>query len=353
MRKILRFFLARPLTWIGNYLSTAPKPVTVFRSLSNLYYSKKDLLLQRLKIIEVEIQKEKFVVFSDQHKGNESWADDFNGGCEKNYIAALTYYNGLNYNFVNLGDSEEMWKFTPQEILKPNAAAFKAEAAFQPLRYYKTFGNHDVIWKNPLDVTLLLKDYFQMPLPVYEGILLQVKDLSAPLEILMTHGHQGDVMSDNNDVSTWIVAHIWMPLQRYLRLNINTPSKDLTLRNRHNKLMHEWSSRKKNLLLITGHTHKPVFASGRYSSHPDNKIDTPEAGGSEKPCYFNTGCCCYNDGDITGIEIDEGCIRLVKWFNEETTPQRMVLEEHKLEDVLKDLAESQQKIPASPLPGRT
>lgn len=245
MRKILRSILRRPLTWIADYFSNAPKPLAVFRSLSHLYYSHKNLLVERLKIVEIEVNKDKFIVFSDQHKGNKSWADDFNGGCEKNYIAALNFYNSENYNLVNLGDSEEMWKFSPQEIIQPNKPSLDAEAAFQPMRYYKTFGNHDIIWKNPIDVALLLKDNFDMPLKVYEGVLLKVKDLGVPLDILLTHGHQGDVMSDNNDFSTWVIAHLWMPVQRYLRLNINAPSKDLTLRNRHNKLMHEWSSRKR------------------------------------------------------------------------------------------------------------
>lgn len=31
------------------------------------------------------------------------------------------------------------------------------------------------------------------------------------------------------------------------------------------------------------------------------------------PSYFNTGCCCFSDGDITGIEIEGDSIRLVKW----------------------------------------
>jgi hypothetical protein len=29
--------------------------------------------------------------------------------------------------------------------------------------------------------------------------------------------------------------------------------------------------------------------------------------------YFNTGCC-VNPGYLTGIEIQNGCISLVKWF---------------------------------------
>jgi hypothetical protein len=44
-----------------------------------------------------------------------------------------------------------------------------------------------------------------------------------------------------------------------------------------------------------------------------------------RSCYFNTGCCVFEDGDITGIEIDGGIeasaekdgqpaeMRLVKW----------------------------------------
>ena len=56
-----------------------------------------------------------------------------------------------------------------------------------------------------------------------------------------------------------------------------------------------------------------------------------------KPSYFNTGCCCFSDGDITGIEIAEGCIRLIKWTLIDEKPQRMVLEERTLGAVAKEL----------------
>ena len=143
-------------------------------------------------------------------------------------------------------------------------------------------------------------------------------------------------MSDNNAFSTWIVAHIWAPIQRYLRINVNTPSKDDALRNKHNKLMHEWSSRRKNVLLVTGHTHNPVFASGKYSNHPSNAIET-ETTEKLRPTYFNTGCCCFSDGDITGIEIADGFIRLVKWYNENAISKRKVLEEIGWAKLLNDL----------------
>ena len=59
-----------------------------------------------------------------------------------------------------------------------------------------------------------------------------------------------------------------------------------------------------------------------------------------KPSYFNTGCCCYNDGDITGIEIDEDCIRLIKWNSKGGKPVRMILEEAALAELLEAMANS-------------
>jgi glutamine amidotransferase-like uncharacterized protein len=133
------------------------------------------------------------------------------------------------------------------------------------------------------------------------------------------------------------VAHIWMPMQRFLRININSASKDFSLRNLHNKMMYEWSSKRRNLLLITGHTHQPVFASGRYYNHPANKIDTELEHTDLFPSYFNSGCCCFDDGDITGIEIADGFIRLVKWYDEEHGSKRKVLEEIAFEKLVEDL----------------
>ncbi|HRE53112.1 MAG TPA: metallophosphoesterase, partial [Flavitalea sp.] len=49
-----------------------------------------------------------------------------------------------------------------------------------------------------------------------------------------------------------------------------------------------------------------------------------------KPSYFNTGCCCFSDGDMTGIEIENGFIRLVKWKANGKAGTRAVLEESPL-----------------------
>jgi hypothetical protein len=53
-----------------------------------------------------------------------------------------------------------------------------------------------------------------------------------------------------------------------------------------------------------------------------------------KPTYFNSGCCCFSDGDITGIEIEEGFIRLIKWEQENGRSERCVLEEKSLSELI-------------------
>jgi hypothetical protein len=126
------------------------------------------------------------------------------------------------------------------------------------------------------------------------------------------------------------------------------------------------------LVLIAGHTHRPVFESLTHEGqieeditttetllkdYPENKTYTEQLShleaelewvraqqiqqpheGSEiaqtKPSYFNTGCCCYRDGDITGIEITAGEIRLVRWPSDDDQPKRKVLAHALMEDDL-------------------
>jgi hypothetical protein len=56
-----------------------------------------------------------------------------------------------------------------------------------------------------------------------------------------------------------------------------------------------------------------------------------------KHSYFNSGCCCYNDSDITGIEIADGKIALIKWHWVNNTSERVVLEETELKKIIDDL----------------
>jgi len=341
LKRFLKKILGPLLTRIASGAS-APDKKDVFKSLSKLLNDLNKKKSNRGITLDVDFTKNKFIIFSDHHKGNKDPGDDFASN-EKNYLAALDFYFNNHFNYINLGDSEELWKYKAGEVISKNGKALASEARFhEQKKFYKTFGNHDLTWKNKLDVDIWFRGIFILPLPVFEGLILKFKIDNKPLSVFVTHGHQGDKMSDNNGFSTWLVSHIWRPLQRYLDINVNTPAKDYVLRDRHNIMMYEWSKCRKNLLLITGHTHKPVFASGLYSNHPSNKIYDDKITGKDKrdklsPSYFNSGCCCYNDDDITGIEISEDKIALIKWHWVNNRSEKVVLEEAYLKKIINDL----------------
>ncbi len=46
-----------------------------------------------------------------------------------------------------------------------------------------------------------------------------------------------------------------------LDINTNNPSTNDNLKTLHNMYMYDWSAAQKNTLLVTGHTHQPVFNS--------------------------------------------------------------------------------------------
>jgi hypothetical protein len=219
-------------------------------------------------------------------------------------------------------------------------------------------------WQNDPFAPLVLKEIYGSDLPIYEGVVLQTIIEGKKLNIFCTHGHQGDAVSDGNWFSKFFVSKIWAPLQSYLKINPNTPAYDANLKTVHNTLMYEWSAQQQNLLLITGHTHQPVFESlthierlyrqllfarkvgdqGMINSLQDEiqrrKFEYATIGEeylSLLPGYFNSGCCCYDDGVITGIEIAEGCLRLIKWSNLEGKPQRTLLEESSLQELMVEI----------------
>jgi predicted phosphodiesterase len=322
MRKLLQFLLRKPITWLVNHFTGAPQKNNIFKALKKLYLpSAPATATLRLPFTT----NEKFIIFSDHHKGAKNGADDFWNN-EPIYVKALNHYNQNNYQLILLGDVEELWENKIDEVLLYNQTSINHEQQFaQRSALHKVFGNHDIFWKLQSNQTKHLANFTGATMPVFEAIILQ----HPLLNLFCTHGHQGDTLSDNNPTSAWFVANIWAPLQRYLKLNPNQLSKDDLLKNKHNKIMHQWAASQKNTVLITGHTHKPVFASGVFSNHPNNQIGINNI---TKPVYFNTGCCCFNDGDITGIEITFTEIALVKWHA--ASGQKIVLETTELKNLV-------------------
>jgi predicted phosphodiesterase len=286
-------------------------------------------------------------------------------GAESTYVAALEFYNTDSFHFISLGDSEELWENTLLQVRKHNKLSFEAEKKFAArLAFTKVFGNHDLDWEIDPLTSKFLEEIYAVPVVALEGVMLQTTVAGKPLSILCTHGHQGDLQSDGNWFSKFFISKIWAPLQAYLRINPNTPAYDKELKTTHNRIMYEWSSFQQNLLLITGHTHQPVFESlthterlhrQRQQAMHEHNPEWAQALETEiqwrstedsylspnylrmKPSYYNSGCCCYSDGDITGIEIADGNIRLIKWKTKNSKPERQVLEEVSLEKLVREL----------------
>jgi UDP-2,3-diacylglucosamine pyrophosphatase LpxH len=359
MRKLLQRLLSAWIIRMSNKLGSRPDRKRIHDALSTLYKTINTEPGKRGLIFEIT-NADKFIILSDQHKGARDYADDFSLA-EKNYLKALEYYNQQNFHYINLGDSEELWENLIESVINHNKNTFEAEKAFIAKdRFTKIFGNHDLYWDNDPLAGFNLNRIYGKKIRIYEGAILRMPIGDNKFDIFLTHGHQGDLQSDGNWFSKWFVSTIWAPLQAYLQINPNTPAYDNQLKTAHNTMMYSWIVEQHNKALITGHTHQPVFASLTHLERIYVKLskakkekntkeltflngelhkrikegDKPPRLGKYKPGYFNSGCCCFSDGDITGIEIENGLIRLIKWsYHKNTTPERIVLEEMKLSDL--------------------
>jgi Calcineurin-like phosphoesterase len=325
---------------------------------------------------EVDLNTTKIIVFSDHHKGSRDGADDFRG-CERAYAAALAYYLEEGFRLIALGDVEELWECSPNEVVKAYPEILELEGEFHAAgRYDRLWGNHDLQWSDAGDVAKYLQTFYP-GLHVREALKLRVVRGGERLGLLFfAHGHQGTLDSDRWAwLSKPVVRHVWRPLQRRLNMRSTNPSRNFQLRQRHDEAMFSWArNHPQKPVLIAGHTHRPVFWTSQApvekseaelaqeletlrasEGQPDvekvaelhARLEYVRAERREKgpppiaidpPCYFNTGCCSFGDGDVTGIEIAEGEIRLVRWPDDQDDPVPKRLVKAKLAEVFERVA---------------
>jgi UDP-2,3-diacylglucosamine pyrophosphatase LpxH len=322
----------------------------------------------------LDISNGRFIIFSDHHKGGRNGADDFKV-CERAYNAALAYYDRLKYTLIVLGDVEELWEEQAKTVLKSYPHTLELEGRFHhDGRYMRFWGNHDDAWSHAdLVEQLLMPALGGGHLKVYESLILHARDGEEELgRLFLVHGHQGTPSSDRNAPMTrFLIRYLWRPFQRIFKVPANTPAKDFILRYNHESAMYSWSERQQKVVLIAGHTHRPVFKSEsqeeivrkslmaaevKLAKRPDNlklQQETAELSAElewilaqnqqspkdmpiiefKRPSYFNTGCCAFLDGDVTGLEFSDGEIRLVRWPDDEDFPRPKVLVKARLKDV--------------------
>jgi len=307
----------------------------------------------------------RYVIFSDHHKGGRSGADDFLP-CEQTYLAALDHYADQGYTLIILGDAEELWEEPIRKAVDSYRNVFAQESRFHPHRLIRVYGNHDIPWQSPDTVAHYLHEIF--PDIIYRENLLFRYNAGQPGggEIFLVHGHQGTIESDFLAPVASRVLPLYRVIQHHTGIGYTTPAQDACLRSKHDNRLYRWVSRQRKLILIAGHTHRPVWSSKTHldklteelyelfrldeDQRPDDyealvekkkqeierkRAEFPPCDDMAKtlPAYFNTGCCSFVDGDITGLELQNGVLRLIKWSSLKGPAARTVLEENSLKNI--------------------
>lgn len=244
----------------------------------------------------------KYILFSDCHRGTGSANDNFLKN-EFLYLAALNYYFQRNFTYLELGDGDELWENRSiRRIKEAHQRTFELLSRYYANgRMYAVHGNHDIVKQNPKYLKKHFHSYFcsqrmcEFPLfpdiTFYSGIILQ--DSLRKKDIYLTHGHQSDLLNSTLwPLSRFLVRYVWKPLERLGIPDPTSAAKNNKRKKESEQVLADWA-RKNRHILIAGHTHHPMT-------------------GSASSPYFNTGSCVSPDS-ITGIEIEDRRITLVKW----------------------------------------
>jgi len=317
---------------------------------------------RRAKKLDFDPVSSRFIFLSDSHKWDRSGVDFFSA-VEPVYLGALDYYNSNQFTLVLLGDIEEGAGDKLPHVLKSYPGTFSIEKKFLPNRYMRIYGNHDHDWKKD-DVRLLLDNIMDFKVEVWPALLLGGN-------IMVVHGHEGDLFSDELHNITQVILRWFKKIVERIFGKSPSAAENSRVRSSRAKLLYKWGKRNR-MIVIAGHTHLAYFESIsltriRYKAihNLEKTLQTgPQVNISVKkrdelvrmkrfrtvhdhfwkkneslpegslPLYFNTGCCKYEDG-LTGIEIAEGRISLVKWtYVSGGAPNREVLASRRISEIL-------------------
>lgn len=252
----------------------------------------------------------KFIFFSDCHRGDNSWADDFAHN-QNLFFYALDHYYSKGFTYIEIGDGDELWENKEfADIRRAYSHVFwKMSEFYEAERLYLVWGNHDIERRDQKKVeeTLGRKCYnvrtgemerlfegIKVGEEIVEGLVLQHS--ATGNNIFLVHGHQADPINDRWWwLSRFLVRHLWRHLQLLGVRDRTSPAKDFTKQGEIEARIEGWVETQDQLMVVCGHTHRSRF---------------PKVG---ETLYFNTGSCVH-PRCITGIEIDNGEIALIKWW---------------------------------------
>ncbi|MGB5360866.1 MAG: metallophosphoesterase [Eudoraea sp.] len=258
---------------------------------------------KRAKIIAFD-DSSKFILFSDCHRGDNSFADEFANN-RNIYYHALKHYFNNGFQYCELGDGDELWEnLTFEPIFEAHKNIYMLMKRFhEENRLHMIYGNHDMVYRNPEYIKRNLYTYFEPKdekeaalldqLQFHEAIILKHDENGQ--ELFLTHGHQADFMNYHGwRFNRFMVRILWKPLQVWGIADPTSPAKNNRELIKVERRIKKWILRNNLKITVMGHTHRPRF---------------PEPG--DIP-LFNDGSCVH-PRSITGIEIEDGLISLIKW----------------------------------------
>jgi predicted phosphodiesterase len=251
----------------------------------------------------------KFILFSDCHRGDNSFADDFANN-RNIYFHALKHYYAEGFQYCEIGDGDELWEnLSFQPIFEAHKNVYLLMKLFhEQNRLHMIWGNHDMVYRDPNFVEKHLSTYFDPKLEkdvdlfcnlkYHEGIVLNHSITGQKL--FLTHGHQADWWNYTFwKFSRFMVRVLWKPLNVMGIADPTSPAKNYKELIKVERRTKKWIIDNNNLITIVGHTHRPRF---------------PNPGDI---AFFNDGSCVH-PRSITGIEIENGEISLIKWYIDTT-----------------------------------
>jgi UDP-2,3-diacylglucosamine pyrophosphatase LpxH len=300
---------------------------------------------------------EKIVIFSDLHLGNGGRMDDFAHNSDFFLYVLKNYYYPGNYRLILNGDIEELHRFSLKGILSRWHELYQVLNQFhQGNSLFRVLGNHDYRL-HARSHSLAKKDsgsHFHLNVPLLDALKLRWKGN----DILIFHGHQaGRFNGYIHGVITFFMRYFANPL------GIGSYSVAFNSKKKYKveKRVYDFA-RERKILAMIGHTHRPLFESlsridtlkfrietmcrkyplsdfqeqkelekkikrfkeelqaliSKETSEENIYIHTLYGEDPMVPCIFNSGCCIGRNG-ITALEIKNGEIRLVYWFDSTRT----------------------------------
>ena len=296
-------------------------------------------VFEKSEIIPLNEHK-RIIVFSDLHMGNGSSTDDFQKNSELFYRVLHDYYLKKDYTLILNGDIEELQRFTLQKIEIRWADLYELFDEFDAKGcLFKTVGNHDY--------ELYSIRNRKHPYRLYPAIKLKWNDNY----ILVLHGHQA---SNYFEQLHTLIGHLLRYVANPLKIKNRSVAHNSRKKFKTEREVYAFGCSRKIITMI-GHTHRPLFESlskidelkyrienlvrkypgsdtsirkeieeqvekyktvlaHLYEKHEETSLLSSLYNQLVIPSLFNSGCV-IGKRSITGLEIDDGKIALVQWFN--------------------------------------